>query len=71
MTEKKNDSNLQYVSAPRIIISAGGTGGHIFPALAVANEIKSRYPKAEILFVGANGRMEMQKVPAVRCHPLL
>ena len=48
----------------RVIISGGGTGGHIFPALAIANEIGKRYPNAEILFVGAQGRMEMEKVPA-------
>lgn len=48
----------------RIIISGGGTGGHIFPAIAIANAIKSIEPAAEILFVGANGRMEMEKVPA-------
>lgn len=48
----------------RVIISGGGTGGHIFPALAIANEIGKRFPKAEILFVGAHGRMEMEKVPA-------
>jgi len=48
----------------RVIISGGGTGGHIFPALAIANEIRSRYPAAEILFAGALGRMEMEKVPA-------
>lgn len=47
----------------RIIISGGGTGGHIFPALSIANAIKSKYPEAEILFVGAEGRMEMQRVP--------
>lgn len=47
----------------KIIISGGGTGGHIFPAIAIANEIKKRNPSAEILFVGANGRMEMEKVP--------
>ncbi|MTI21918.1 undecaprenyldiphospho-muramoylpentapeptide beta-N-acetylglucosaminyltransferase [Fulvivirga sp. RKSG066] len=47
----------------RFIISGGGTGGHIYPAIAVANEIKSRYPSAQILFVGAKGRMEMKKVP--------
>lgn len=47
----------------RIIISGGGTGGHIYPALAVAQEIKHRYPDAEILFVGAMGKMEMTKVP--------
>ncbi|TCI91469.1 undecaprenyldiphospho-muramoylpentapeptide beta-N-acetylglucosaminyltransferase [Tenacibaculum sp. M341] len=46
-----------------IIISGGGTGGHIYPAIAIANEIKSRYPKANILFVGAKGKMEMEKVP--------
>lgn len=48
----------------RVIISGGGTGGHIFPALAIAGEIGNRYPEAEILFVGALGRMEMEKVPA-------
>jgi UDP-N-acetylglucosamine--N-acetylmuramyl-(pentapeptide) pyrophosphoryl-undecaprenol N-acetylglucosamine transferase len=48
----------------RVIISGGGTGGHIFPALAIANEIGKRFPNAEILFVGAMGRMEMEKVPA-------
>lgn len=48
----------------RIIISGGGTGGHIFPALAIANKIKDRYPECEILFVGANGRMEMERIPA-------
>lgn len=48
---------------PKFIISGGGTGGHIYPAIAIANEIKSRYPKAEILFVGASDKMEMQKVP--------
>lgn len=48
----------------RIIISGGGTGGHIFPAISIANAIKSKRPDAKILFVGALGRMEMQKVPA-------
>lgn len=47
-----------------IIISGGGTGGHIFPALSIANAIKAIRPDAEILFVGAEGRMEMQRVPA-------
>ena len=47
----------------RIIISGGGTGGHLFPAIAIANALKRLEPEAEILFVGANGRMEMQKVP--------
>lgn len=48
----------------KIVISGGGTGGHIFPALAIANEIKKRNPDVEILFVGAEGKMEMEKVPA-------
>ena len=49
--------------APRVIISGGGTGGHIFPAVSIANAIKELRPDAEILFVGAEGRMEMQRVP--------
>lgn len=48
----------------RVIISGGGTGGHIFPALSIANALKELYPNVEILFVGAEGKMEMQKVPA-------
>lgn len=48
----------------RVIISGGGTGGHIFPAVSIANAIKEKLPTAEILFVGAEGRMEMEKVPA-------
>ena len=48
----------------RIIISGGGTGGHIFPAISIANAIKAKRPDANILFVGALGRMEMQRVPA-------
>ena len=55
-----NKDNKQY----RILVSGGGTGGHIFPALSIANEFKRRYPNAEILFIGALGRMEMEKVPA-------
>lgn len=54
------------ISSPapyRVIISGGGTGGHIFPAVAIANELRRRQPDAEILFVGANGRMEMTRVP--------
>src|SRR6201996_1647102 len=51
-------------SGKRIIISGGGTGGHIFPAIAIANALKQLDPASEILFVGANGRMEMEKVPA-------
>ena len=48
----------------RVIISGGGTGGHIFPAISIANTIRSRFPDTEILFVGAEDRMEMEKVPA-------
>ncbi len=48
----------------RVIISGGGTGGHIFPAVSIANAIKEKRPDARILFVGAEGRMEMQRVPA-------
>jgi len=49
--------------AYRFIVSGGGTGGHIYPAIAIANELGNRYPDASFLFVGANDRMEMQKVP--------
>jgi UDP-N-acetylglucosamine--N-acetylmuramyl-(pentapeptide) pyrophosphoryl-undecaprenol N-acetylglucosamine transferase len=48
----------------RVIISGGGTGGHIFPAVSIANAVKALRPDAEILFIGAQGRMEMQRVPA-------
>ena len=48
----------------RVIVSGGGTGGHIFPAVSIANEIKERLPETEILFVGALGKMEMERVPA-------
>lgn len=58
MKENKNDHNK-----PRIIISGGGTGGHIFPAVSIANAIRELRPEADILFVGAEGRMEMQRVP--------
>ena len=47
----------------KFIISGGGTGGHIYPAVAIADELKRRYPDAEFLFVGAKDRMEMEKVP--------
>lgn len=47
----------------KVIISGGGTGGHIFPAVAIANQIKKQFPQCEILFVGAEGKMEMEKVP--------
>ena len=48
---------------PKVIISGGGTGGHIFPAIAIADCLKRRYPQAEILFIGAKNRMEMDRVP--------
>ena len=47
-----------------VLVSGGGTGGHIFPALSIANELRRRHPESNILFVGAEGRMEMEKVPA-------
>jgi UDP-N-acetylglucosamine--N-acetylmuramyl-(pentapeptide) pyrophosphoryl-undecaprenol N-acetylglucosamine transferase len=56
---RASDSSDNY----RIIISGGGTGGHIFPAIAIANAVREQIPGVEILFVGANGRMEMQRVP--------
>ncbi len=49
---------------PKIIVSGGGTGGHIFPAISIANALKAKLPESEILFVGAEGRMEMERVPA-------
>lgn len=52
----------------KVIISGGGTGGHIFPAISIANAIKETRPQAEILFVGALGKMEMEKVPAAGYH---
>ncbi len=51
------------MNALRVIISGGGTGGHIFPAIAIANALRKRQPDTKVLFVGANGRMEMEKVP--------
>ena len=48
----------------KVILSGGGTGGHIYPAIAIANEIKKQFPNTEFLFVGAKDRMEMEKVPA-------
>ena len=49
--------------ANKVIISGGGTGGHIFPAIAIANALRQLQPDVEILFVGANGKMEMDRVP--------
>ena len=59
----KGNSPTSAGEASRIIISGGGTGGHIFPAISIANAIRQLRPNAEILFVGAEGRMEMQRVP--------
>lgn len=56
-------ANSQKPTAMRVLLSGGGTGGHIFPAIAIADEIKKRFPDAEFLFIGANGKMEMEKVP--------
>lgn len=58
------DNEILHKSSPRVLVSGGGTGGHIFPAVAIAKAIKRRAPGAEILFVGAEGRMEMERVPA-------
>src|SRR5438552_14335921 len=60
MKEKWEDKRM---TGKKIIIAGGGTGGHIFPAIAIANAIKQLQPGAEILFVGAKGKMEMEKVP--------
>ena len=60
----KNKKHTYMDKALRVIISGGGTGGHIFPAVSIANAIKAKHPDAHILFVGALGRMEMQRVPA-------
>jgi len=54
---------LEETKQYRIILSGGGTGGHIYPAISIANELKLRYPNSEFLFVGAKNKMEMEKVP--------
>ena len=56
--------NSEKTKGLKFIVSGGGTGGHIFPAISIANALKERYPDAEILFVGAQGKMEMERVPA-------
>jgi UDP-N-acetylglucosamine--N-acetylmuramyl-(pentapeptide) pyrophosphoryl-undecaprenol N-acetylglucosamine transferase len=60
----KKTTMQQHKREIRIMVSGGGTGGHIFPAIAIADALKSRIPGAKFLFVGAEGRMEMEKVPA-------
>src|SRR5665647_1921663 len=62
LMKEKRSMNLQ--KHKRVIISGGGTGGHIFPAISIANALRKIDPEIEILFVGAEGRMEMEKVPA-------
>ena len=54
----------------KFIISGGGTGGHIYPAIAIADALKLTYPDAEFLFVGAYGKIEMEKVPKARSNYL-
>ena len=61
--EEFEPNEIVVVDKLKIIISGGGSGGHIFPAIAIANEIKKQLPDAEILFVGAKGKIEMEKVP--------
>src|SRR6478609_12105123 len=63
METNKGNSISSENGKVRIILAGGGTGGHIFPAIAIANAIKQQRPDAEILFVGAKGKMEMEKVP--------
>lgn len=58
------DSQIRPSRPLRIIVSGGGTGGHIFPAISIANAVRERWPDSEILFVGAEGRMEMERVLA-------
>ena len=60
LQEKQNINNQKKL---RVLVSGGGTGGHIFPAVAIAQEIQRRFPNAEFLFIGANEKMEMDKVP--------
>ncbi len=64
MTSRDLSKKLKKMSKKlKVLMSGGGTGGHIFPAVAIAQEIKKRFPDAEFLFIGANGKMEMEKVP--------
>ena len=60
----QNSSSSDTPTLQRVLISGGGTGGHIFPAISIANAIRRRFPDVEILFVGADNRMEMERVPA-------
>lgn len=60
----KQENTDRTTAGLRVVVSGGGTGGHIFPAVSIANAIRELVPDAQILFVGAEGRMEMQRVPA-------
>src|SRR5512138_1946931 len=64
MFQMKEKEYMSLQNHKRVIISGGGTGGHIFPAISIANALKRIDPGIEILFVGAEGRMEMEKIPA-------
>ncbi|MDI9605364.1 MAG: undecaprenyldiphospho-muramoylpentapeptide beta-N-acetylglucosaminyltransferase [Bacteroidota bacterium] len=64
METKEKFTIERRVEAPRVIVSGGGTGGHIFPAISIADAIRKRWPESDILFVGAEDRMEMERVPA-------
>ena len=63
LPKRPNNRRVSSKRPYRIIISGGGTGGHIYPAIAIANELKEMHPDIDVLFVGAQGRMEMQKIP--------
>ena len=58
-----NFQKVKIMKIKKVIISGGGTGGHVFPAIAIADQIKHEFPNAELLFVGAKGKLEMTKVP--------
>src|SRR3954452_24639392 len=63
LNKNTGSKNATISSALRMIVAGGGTGGHIFPAIAIANAIKQTRPDTQFLFVGAKGKMEMEKVP--------
>lgn len=63
LTASRTATEVRSGAALRVIIAGGGTGGHIFPAIAIAHALKKQHPNTNILFVGANGKMEMEKVP--------
>ena len=63
MMNSKESNSVEMKVVKKFIIAGGGTGGHIFPAIAISNAIKEILPNAEFLFVGASGKMEMEKVP--------